>query len=95
MADEKTQQSVGVVSDLNNELAQTLIIPSLNPELEWILGRPCFAVANMAWRLGELGLYDVKRKAESEQAAAIHFMLTMYAKHGDGWREKAEVVLKG
>lgn len=95
MTDDKTQQPLGVVSDLNNELAQTLTMPEWNPEVEWILGQLCFAVANMAKRLNKLGLYDVKPKAESEQAAALHFMLTMYAKYGDGWREKAESILKG
>ena len=93
MSNEKLE--AGLASHLTQELAPTLTIPSLNPELEWILGRPCFAVASMAKQLGKLGLYDVKPKAESEQAAAIHFMLTMYAKHGDGWRKEAQVVLGG
>jgi hypothetical protein len=70
------------------------ILPPLNEELAWILGRPCFAVARIGRRLHDLGLYVVDTKAEAEQAAAIHSMLGLYLKHGDGWREVAESTLK-
>ncbi len=65
----------------------------LDEEVRWILGRPCFAVSRMAWRLKELGLYDPARKAEDEQACALHWMLTMYGKHGAAWREEADKIL--
>lgn len=70
------------------------VMPPLNDEIEWILGRPCFAVAGIARRLHELKLYDVARKAESEQAAALHWMLNLYFTHGLAWRDEAEKVLR-
>ena len=69
-------------------------LASLGEEVEWILGRPCFAVARIAWKLDALGLYKVERKAEAEQAAALHWMLSLYVKHGSKWREIAEETLR-
>lgn len=70
-------------------------LPPLDEELAWILGRPCFAVAQVARRLHALGLYRVEAKAEAEQAAALHWMLGLYLKHGSGWRSAAESILDG
>jgi predicted nucleic acid-binding Zn-ribbon protein len=67
---------------------------TLTEDLEWILGRPCFTVAKIARRLHELGLYKVETKAENEQAAAAHWMVGLYLKHGDTWREEGEKILK-
>jgi hypothetical protein len=66
---------------------------TLTPELADILGRLCFSVAGIARRLHKLGLYDVKTRAENEQAAALHWMLTLYAKHGDKWMIEGEKIL--
>jgi hypothetical protein len=70
-------------------------LPPLDAELEWILGRPNFTVAAIGRRLHDLGLYKVETKAEAEQAAAIHYMLDHYLKHGAlKWREVAEATLR-
>lgn len=69
-------------------------LPQLTDEMQEILGRPCFACANIAWRLHELGLYKVERKAEAEQAAAIHWMLSLYLTHGSEWRSIGEQILR-
>jgi len=69
-------------------------VPKLDDEVRFILGRPNFSVAGIARRLHELGIYEVKTKAEDEQAVALHWMLTLYEKHGKGWRDKLEEVLK-
>lgn len=61
-----------------------------NDEVRWILGRPCFAVANIARLLHEKGIYTCKEKAEDEQAVALHFMLSQYLKHGANWREEGQ-----
>jgi hypothetical protein len=64
-----------------------------NEETQWILGRPCFAVAGIAGVLRRGG-QEIRTKAEDEQAAALYFMLRFHAEHGDGWREAAEAELK-
>lgn len=62
------------------------------------LGRPNFAVARIAFLLIEEGLYKRNEggggKAEDEQAIAIHWLLTMYEKHGEAYREKANAWCK-
>lgn len=70
-------------------------IPPLNDVLKDILGRVSFTVAHVARRLHALRLYDVERRAEAEQAAALHWMLTLYFKHGDGWMAEGEKILSG
>jgi len=64
----------------------------LNDETRWILGRPNFTCAGIARDLRVLG-QDIKQRAEDEQAAVIHWMLTLYEAHGAGWREAADRVL--
>lgn len=56
-------------------------------ETRWILGRPNFTCGLTAQALRALG-QDIPNKAEEEQAAAIFWMLSMYEKYGNGWREK-------
>jgi hypothetical protein len=62
----------------------------VNPddEVRWILGRPCFWCGSIAEALRRNG-HDIPTKAEDEQASVIHWMLSMYLKHGDKWREFA------
>lgn len=66
----------------------------LNKEQIAILGKPNFACTGIARRLHELELYNVEKKSEDEQAAAIHFMLALYEKHGDDWRVEANKILQ-
>lgn len=59
----------------------------LNDETRWILGRPNFTLISMAHSLRLLG-HDIPKKSEDEQAACIYWMLCMYEKHGDKWRDE-------
>lgn len=65
----------------------------LDDELRWILGRPGFAVRDIAHLLRDSG-YQCARKCEDEQAVAIHWMLCKYFDHGLKWREEGEKELK-
>lgn len=73
----------------------SLRLPPLEGELQKILGSICFTVAAHARRLHDLGLYNVPRHAEEEQAAFIHWALGLYAQHGDSWRLHGSNILKG
>lgn len=66
-------------------------------DVEYILGRPNFQIANIAHRLIERKLYKepLKHKAEAEQAIAIHFMLVLYLKHGKKWEDELRKALEG
>ena len=51
-------------------------IPALNDDMIWILGRPnfwCASVANVLRQDGQ----EIKTKAEHEQAAVIHWLLSL------------------
>lgn len=65
----------------------------MDDELRRILGRPNFACVGIAERLRELG-QDIERKAESEQAAAIHWMMSLYVQHGADWLKKGNALLE-
>lgn len=70
-------------------------LPPLAGDVMEILGKPNFSVAGLAQRLFQLKLYPTHRKSEIEQATALHFMMNLYLKHGDTWRDEAEKILKG
>lgn len=59
----------------------------LDDETRWILGQPSFSMHGFAQRLRANG-FEIKSKAEDEQAVVIHWMLNMYKKHGKDWRAK-------
>lgn len=80
------------VSELNR-LPETPPLPPMNDDLIEILGRPNFGCIQFAQRLRRLGT-DIQTKAEHEQAHVIHMMLSMYLKHGDGWRDAVLDALK-
>ena len=63
-------------------------LPPLDADLIEILGRPNFMCGGIATLLRADG-HDIKRMAEHEQAATIHFLLGHYLKHGPEWREAA------
>lgn len=63
-------------------------LPVLDADLIEILGRPSFTCAFLAQVLRNGGR-AIKKKAEHEQAAVIHFMLCQYLAHGSKWREAA------
>ncbi|EQA8340106.1 hypothetical protein ACX9EL_005107 [Klebsiella oxytoca] len=64
--------------------SRTVKLPPLNDDLISILGRPNFMCAHLAELLRKSG-EDIKRKAEHEQAAIIHWFLGIYLEHGDKW----------
>lgn len=67
---------------------------SFDGQVEWILGRPNFACALIFQRLRQLG-HEIPHHAEEEQAYSLFWMLTMYTKHGENWREEADKYLRG
>ena len=67
-------------------------VPPLNDETKEIYGRMCFQFIGIANRLRALG-HDIPRRAESEQAYGIHWLLTLYVKHGADWRKAADEAL--
>ena len=62
-------------------------------EIKDILGRPCFTLGSLARLLIEQGAYEGRRKAEDEQAVALHFMLRMYLNYGENWVKEANEVI--
>jgi len=74
-------------------MAESVPELELTTELRWILGRPCFWCARYADVLRFTGI-AIEHKAEDEQAVVIHWMLTLYKRHGaEKWREFAEAFL--
>lgn len=59
---------------------------SLDEHLVAILGRPNFACAPIAQVLRAKGR-AIPRRAEHEQAAVIHYMLSAYLRHGEAWAD--------
>lgn len=68
-------------------------IPDMDEHLLEILGRPNFRCSHIAQVL-RLGGAEIKRKSEHEQAAVIHWMLTLYLAHGAAWWEVATDEIK-
>ncbi len=62
--------------------------------VENILGRPNFMCANIAELLRKKG-FEIKHKAEIEQAQVLYWMLTMYEKHGDDMEKQCNDFLRG
>jgi hypothetical protein len=71
----------------------TVVVP-WDEETEWILGRPNYWCAHVASALRKMGR-QIREHAEEEQAAAIYWMLQMYARHGERWRIVAAARLRG
>lgn len=63
-------------------------IPDMDEHLLQILGRPNFWCSPIASVLRHGGA-EIRRKAEDEQAVVIHWLLTLYLKHGAKWWEVA------
>jgi hypothetical protein len=62
--------------------------PPLTPELASILGLMCFQCTSFAQALRAAG-HTIKTRAEDEQAAVLHWMLSHYFRHGENWRTAA------
>jgi hypothetical protein len=66
---------------------------TLDDDLIAILGRPNFTCIRIAQALRLCGV-DIKPKAEHEQAAVIHFLLTRYLRHGSDWATHSDADLR-
>lgn len=62
--------------------------PAMTPELEKILGTMCFQTISLSQIL-RAGGQAIEPRAEAEQAAVLHWMLSLWAVHGDEWRKAA------
>lgn len=68
-------------------------LPPLEGDLKDILMRTCLTLAPVGRRLHELKLYEVPRRIEEEQAAALHWMLNLYFAHGKEWMSEGNKIL--
>lgn len=90
LTEAERQAYLGLISKRDERIAElesrtvTVKLPPLNDDLIAILGRPNFMCAHLAELLRKSG-EDIKRKAEHEQAAIIHWFLSIYLEHGDKW----------
>lgn len=64
-------------------------LPPLNADMREILGRTCPECGPIGRLLNDVGVYSVPRKIEEEQAATLHWLLTLYFRHGSEWRAHA------
>ncbi|GKV88470.1 hypothetical protein [Pectobacterium carotovorum] len=82
------------IAALERQLAASVVrLPDLNAALIEILGRPNFHCSPVAKCL-RIGGAEIPRKSENEQAACIHWMLSLYLEHGESWRTVAQDELK-
>lgn len=70
----------------------TLSIDPTDPEILWILGLMCFQCGPIAEVLRYAG-EPIPRKAESEQAIVMIWLIQKYQEHGEGWRSKVQLEL--
>jgi hypothetical protein len=61
----------------------------LTPELRQVLGLMIFQTAPVAHMLRDFDGQDIPRRAEDEQAAVLHWLISLALEHGAGWHEKA------
>ena len=61
----------------------------LNQDLADILGRPCFTAIHICELFRRSGTV-IEERAEAEQAFMIHWLLKLYLRHGEGWRDVAQ-----
>lgn len=85
--------AVGLRELIGTRKADKPTLPEMNDDLLFILGKPCFQCASIAQILRLTG-EDIQPRAESEQAAVIHWMLSYYLKHGENWKAVANTDLK-
>lgn len=91
---EEAQATEQSGSQLSSAEAQQLTLPEWpDSELVEILGRPNFTCIGIA-QLIRLSGVEVPRKAESEQAYTIHFLIRHWLSSKESWRESAEAELR-
>lgn len=72
---------------------QHQVAPELTDDLREILGRPNFTCHFIAKALRVMG-HSIAHKSEDEQAVVIHWLLSIYLKHGSDWRQRASAELE-
>lgn len=60
----------------------------LTPALAEVLGMPNFRMHSIWMALREVGVV-IEHQYEAERAAALHFLIPLALKHGDGWQPAA------
>lgn len=60
----------------------------LTPDLREVLGMMVFQLSPIAPALRAAG-HDIKRRAEDEQAAVLHWLIGLVLEHGSNWRSHA------
>ncbi len=82
----------GSLQNFRDLLQQSATEIPFNEHTKKILGRMCFQCIRIAQAMREKGA-QIDTQAEDEQAAAIHFLLSMYLKHGEKWAVAAAAEL--
>jgi hypothetical protein len=81
-------------SPLAAEQVPALTFPRvLTPELREVLGWPNFKCGPVAHVMRAAGA-DIKTRSEDEQAAVLHWLVTMVLTHGDTWWQAASDELR-
>lgn len=73
----------------NPPVAESITFNPTDPEILWILGRPCFVCGPIAHILQAAG-HEIILRAENEQAAVIIWMIKKYQEHGASWKTEAD-----
>jgi hypothetical protein len=76
-----------------NAPAPSFAWPALDEELRHILGKPCFALINIAELLRFDG-YAIRQRAEDEKAVCLHWLLGLYFQRGAAWADEGDKQLK-
>lgn len=76
-------------------MADQITFNPTDPEILWILGRPCFVCGTIAHIFQAAGQL-IPTRAEDEQAAVIIWMIQKYQQHGAAdWKRKCDEELSG
>lgn len=78
------------ITELEKKLS---IFDKLSDDLGNILGRPNFWCGSFSRNLRDAG-HVIPKKAESEQAYVIHWMLKLYIEHGTKWAKEGDKQIK-
>ncbi|WP_323158271.1 hypothetical protein [Pseudomonas viridiflava] len=80
---------VAVNNQNSSNINESIVDLPLTADLRSILGMQSFCCMSQAKILRALG-YEIAERAEDEQAATIHWMLTHYMKDPDNWRSNVK-----
>jgi hypothetical protein len=64
----------------------------MTPALREVLGMMCFEFIKLVQGFRAAG-YEIKTRAEDEQAFMLHWLIPFALEHGDNWRQAAGVEL--